>query len=430
MVTFLLSKNDKEAHTHAKVSEEQAITSALNQRLKTRNGYKINNPAFSANFSIDSWNFNPVSGAPHWQWKLTSINTSKISDFDVSPSALNQVDISYQRGLIVEQYITQPDAVEQQFLIKSPLTLTSDDLVIEGEIQSDGEFVKTAQGWLWQNSQGVVSLGKVTVIDAEGKLLPAYMKVSAQRSSIIVDGKALASAAYPVLIDPVVGTNDFRISTMGPDGNVGYLAADPAIAYNSTNNEYLVVWEGDDNTAPLVDQEIEIFGQRINASTGALLGSRIRISDLGTDGDTAISAESPSVAYSSVEDEYLVCWSGDDDTAPAVDNEFEIYCNYVKAADGSTPFVIIKYSDMGNDGSTSHAAFNPDITYNTTENEYLLVWEGTDNSGSLVPSEFEIFGQRIDSVTGNELGTNDFRISDMNIDGDADFDACRYSQYN
>ena len=34
------------------------------------------------------------------------------------------------------------------------------------------------------------------------------------------------------------------------------------MAYNSTNNEYLVVWHGDDNTAPLVDNEFEIYGQQ------------------------------------------------------------------------------------------------------------------------------------------------------------------------
>jgi hypothetical protein len=59
-----------------------------------------------------------------------------------------------------------------------------------------------------------------------------------------------------------VGANDFRLSHMGPAGDPNFDAFDPAVAYNPTNNEYLVVWRGDDNTPPLVNDEFEIFGQR------------------------------------------------------------------------------------------------------------------------------------------------------------------------
>ncbi len=37
--------------------------------------------------------------------------------------------------------------------------------------------------------------------------------------------------------------------------------------------------------------------------------------------------------------------------------------------------------------------------------------------------EYDIFGQRIDAATGAEIGANDFRISDMGSDGDAESDA-------
>ncbi len=71
--------------------------------------------------------------------------------------------------------------------------------------------------------------------------------------------------------------------TWAPDGNVSFAALNPAVAYNAMNNEYLVVWSGDDDTAPLVDEEFEIFGQRIDAATGAAIGTNdFRISDMGT----------------------------------------------------------------------------------------------------------------------------------------------------
>lgn len=60
-----------------------------------------------------------------------------------------------------------------------------------------------------------------------------------------------------------VGPNDVRISDIGPDGNIAYDANVPAVAFNPASHEYLVVWEGDDNIGPLVEDEIEIFGQRL-----------------------------------------------------------------------------------------------------------------------------------------------------------------------
>jgi len=62
-----------------------------------------------------------------------------------------------------------------------------------------------------------------------------------------------------------IGANDFRLSDMGPDGDANYGAYYPAVACNSANNEYLVVWHGDDDTGALVNNENEIFGQRFDA---------------------------------------------------------------------------------------------------------------------------------------------------------------------
>src|SRR5262245_1577558 len=72
-----------------------------------------------------------------------------------------------------------------------------------------------------------------------------------------------------------VGRNDFRLSFMGPDGNPNFGAFNPAVAYNGASDEYLVVWTGDDTT----DGDFEVYGQRVSAATGALLGGAIQLSD-------------------------------------------------------------------------------------------------------------------------------------------------------
>ena len=50
---------------------------------------------------------------------------------------------------------------------------------------------------------------------------------------------------------------------MGPDGDPSYDAEHPELAYRAQGNEVLVIWKGDDNTPPLVLNELEIFGQRL-----------------------------------------------------------------------------------------------------------------------------------------------------------------------
>jgi uncharacterized repeat protein (TIGR01451 family) len=221
----------------------------------------------------------------------------------------------------------------------------------------------------------------------------------------------------------------FRVSDMGSsDGDTDFDAMRPAVAYNSTANEYLIVWEGDDDSGSLSDGEFEIFGQRVDARTGVLVGtSDFRISDMGAnDGDTAFDAGQADVAYNSQNDEYLVVWEGDDDSGSLVDGEVEIFGQRLSGTNaspiGGNDFRI---SDMGaTDGSGTFDAFAPAVAYNSINNEYLVVWQGDDDTGALVNGEFEIFGQRINAENGSELGSNDFRISDMGAtDGNSSFDA-------
>ena len=169
---------------------------------------------------------------------------------------------------------------------------------------------------------------------------------------------------------------------MGPDGNPNYDAVRPAAAYNPVQDVYLVVWQGDDNTGSLVDEEFEIFGQLVEADTGAEIGGDVRLSDMGPDGDSNYDAFRPAVAYNSTQDEYLVVWHGDDNTGLLVVNESEIFGQRVAGATGAEIGGDLRLSDMGPDGDPVYDAIRPAVAYNPTQNEYLVVWEGDDNTGS------------------------------------------------
>src|SRR5207247_9552418 len=72
----------------------------------------------------------------------------------------------------------------------------------------------------------------------------------------------------------------------------------PSVAYNSANNEYLIVWFDLRNQATTDD---DVFGQRVSAD-GSLLGGNIPIAiEIG-------SQFNPFVSYNSIDNNYLVAW--------------------------------------------------------------------------------------------------------------------------
>jgi len=234
-----------------------------------------------------------------------------------------------------------------------------------------------------------------------------------------------------------LGSNDFRISDMGADASTAYSGFEPDIAYNSFNNEYLVVWEGEDDISPLVAGETEIFGQRLLGATAAETGSNdFRISDMGTDGDTSISVFAPAVSYNSANNEYLVVWDGDDDSGSLVDGEFEIYGQRLVASTGvevgSNDF---RLSDMGTDGSSTIDGFSSAVAYTSESNEYLVVWNGDDDTGGTVDDEFEIYGQRVEialSLVINEIdydqpGTDNNEFIELKNTGDSAIDLSNFT---
>ena len=60
-----------------------------------------------------------------------------------------------------------------------------------------------------------------------------------------------------------LGVDDVRISSLGPDGDSRFDAFSIGLEVNTARGESLVVFSGDDDRAGQVDDEVEIFGQRV-----------------------------------------------------------------------------------------------------------------------------------------------------------------------
>jgi hypothetical protein len=116
-----------------------------------------------------------------------------------------------------------------------------------------------------------------------------------------------------------------------------------------------------------------------------------------------------------------VVWDGDDD-ATLVNDEFEIWAKRLNASAEWVDADNRRMSDMGGTGDAAYDAYDPDVAYNSADNQYLVVWEGDDTATGLVDDEFEIWGQRLNAALSG-LGSNDFRISSMGPGGNADYDA-------
>lgn len=219
-----------------------------------------------------------------------------------------------------------------------------------------------------------------------------------------------------------IGDDDFRISAMGMDGSTLYSATDVSVAYASLVDEFLVVWSGDTDEAGLVDNEFEVWGQRFDGSTGLPLGGRIRISDMGPDGDDSYRVFAADVVYNPTANEFLVVWGGTDDSTTNAGEE-EIWGQRLQAGTGSELGANdFRISNQGDDGDPGKDARGPAVAYNAIDDEYLVVWAG-DSNAPFANDKFEIFGQRLDGVDVTFIGTPGFRISETGAIDDQSTDA-------
>ena len=241
-------------------------------------------------------------------------------------------------------------------------------------------------------------------------LTPKRLRVGAVALGLVFAALLGVSAA---VADPI-GTQA-RVSFQGPGsgtGSAAHDAVDPAIAYNSRRNTYLIVWSGDTATAG----EDEIWA-RLVAADGTLIGRVQRVSNMGPAGNLAFDARQPKVAYNASIDEYLVVWHGDHDVG-TMSGEEEIWGRRING-DGTFASDQFQISEMGANGSASYEGLQPDVVYNAHLNQYVVVWRGDQPAPG--DGEDEIWARRL-NPDGTSIDADEVRVSDIGPPGAA-FDA-------
>lgn len=473
VISFGLKQNWYDSATnrsYQQKSEHWAIHKVLNKVVFDENGITLKHPAYTVDFDKSGVTVKPTSGGPRWSWS----NEESKNVFPV----YREDTVFYEHNTWTERYIIKEKSIEQQFVLYEPPATERGVVRFTGKISSEGEFKSLENGWSWQNGKGRVTLGNVFVFDSQHNQIPAVMSVTGSESVIEIANADLVDAVYPVTIDPEIGANDFRISFTGPDGDLGFGANNATVAHCVTDDpatypggiylvvwtasnsskeevyaqrvngatgaligseirvsfmgvpntdinyggsspdvvasatEFFVVWQGDDNSGSLVNDEYEIYGQRISATSGSLVGSRIRISNTNTDGLPAFDAANPAVAYNATSNRYLVAWYSDH----VSDNQFEIYSQGLEA-NGTLVGSSVRISTMGPDPNTLYDAFNPDVAWNSTSNQYLIAWHG--DIDAIGDGQNEVFIRRVDGSManhGNTIGSM-VLISDMGPSG-------------
>ena len=174
----------------------------------------------------------------------------------------------------------------------------------------------------------------------------------------------------------------FRIS------DIPYLQGYPAIAYNSTTDQYLAVWEdfrGD------VGFGSDVYAQIVN-SDSSMAGANFSI--------TVVNdwQRSPKPAYNSVANKYLVVWQEE-----SYDGKGDIYGRMVNA-NGTLSLAQFPIA------TAVEYQWNPDLVYNPITNQFLVVWQ----DDRMVPGDNDIYGQFVNA--DRTLSGNNFAISNPSTD--------------
>jgi hypothetical protein len=176
------------------------------------------------------------------------------------------------------------------------------------------------------------------------------------------------TATFAAWTDGRTGDNDIHGRLIEVDGSLGsdYKLhpapgdqQSPQVAYNSDDDEYLVVWQ--DYRSGVSNPDI--FGQRISGD-GLLVGENITVTT------AAYRQIEPRIAYGS--GRYLVAWRH---YPGASDNYYDVYGQFLYANGQPAGSVL----QIANNSGALDRETPTDVVYNATSGKFLVVWQDLGN---------------------------------------------------
>lgn len=172
-------------------------------------------------------------------------------DADVAAEA-GSSEVTFDRGSFLERYLLEPESIEQTFIFHE---VSREELRVEIALDTELEAdLGAGTGMRFSNARGGVQFSGAFALDARGRRLELSTEMHAHSYSITVPQSFLASAEFPLTIDPVISTF-FVDSITAPLTN-------PKTAYSPSTESWLVVYSEDFSATDgdIYSAEVSSFG--------------------------------------------------------------------------------------------------------------------------------------------------------------------------
>jgi hypothetical protein len=233
LVTSLTLAQSDVAHSAFGVRQEQGVVRAMG-------------PDFGASFTPAGIEFTPVLGARAEQpasvrYTWTDVRRGGVEvarrDREVAPEPTGN-RVGYRRNEnLLEVYDVRQEGIEQSFVFATR-PAGDGDLVVRGEIATGLPLaVVDARGARFTLPSGDgVAIGAVTGIDANGAKVAGSLRLVGTTLELSLPDAFVDAAAYPLVLDPLLGT-------VNPIGDVaGEPDRNPSVAFDEATGRFLVVW--------------------------------------------------------------------------------------------------------------------------------------------------------------------------------------------
>jgi hypothetical protein len=167
---------------------------------------------------------------------------------------------------VVERFDRRADGIEHSLEIAQPVG-GDGDLVVRFALGGDAADAGQRRHDGSHDFAGI-QYGTLVAIDAEGDRTSGDVRLVDGGLAWVVDDAWLDAAAWPVLLDPLIGNSLAVTSAALAEPWDDF---DPDVAYDATNDVYLVVW------ARLFDNDQRIVHARRVSGSGTPLGSEFQL---------------------------------------------------------------------------------------------------------------------------------------------------------
>lgn len=153
-------------------------------------------------------------------WQTSSIRVGNHELLTGDPGTPHQASshrYEYHHGTVIEAYDVRVEGLEQTFVVADRPSHYG-DLVVTGTISGNVRVDDRAAShteilFRDESNRSVISYGAATAIDAQGRHIAMTTAIVAGKVQLKLNAEAAASAAYPLVIDPILGNNLMLLAT-------------------------------------------------------------------------------------------------------------------------------------------------------------------------------------------------------------------------